>query len=183
MGMAAAGVYYSGPVKTSHKGFCLITLENLIKNWPVGSYLVMKSTTIFPSEISLLDIGYKYNYRKVLGFINIEGDGSTEPGDPYLYRFPDIFYNVFVCPVVRPHLIGSYFNACNMIDNHNRIRQSDIALEKYFVTQSECFRLATTVALGMGITDRKLLYCHGLSEVNMDRKISTLEYNNRTVYD
>ena len=35
----------------------------------------------------------------------------------------------------------------------------------------------------MGITDGKLLYWHGAAEGNMDKKISTLEYNNRTVYD
>ena len=35
----------------------------------------------------------------------------------------------------------------------------------------------------MGITDWKLLYCHGVAEVNVDKKMSTLEYNNRTVYD
>ena len=36
-------------------------------------------------------------------------------------------------------------------------------LDKYRVTQSGYFRLATTVALGMGITDGKLLYCHGVA--------------------
>ena len=46
--MAAAGVDYYGPVKTSDKGFCLATFEKLIKGWPGGSYLVMKSTPIFP---------------------------------------------------------------------------------------------------------------------------------------
>ena len=35
----------------------------------------------------------------------------------------------------------------------------------------------------MGITDGKILYCHGVAEENSDKKISTLEYNNRTVYD
>ena len=63
------------------------------------------------------------------------------------------------------------------------MRQSDLSLEKYWVTHSGYFRLATTVALGMGITDGKLLYCHGVAEGNKDKKISTLEYNNRTVYD
>ena len=61
--------------------------------------------------------------------------------------------------------------------------QSDLALDKYWVTQSGYFRLATTVALGMGITDGKLLYCHCVSEGNMDREISMLEYNIRTLYD
>ena len=63
------------------------------------------------------------------------------------------------------------------------MQQSDIALEKYWVTQSGYFSLATTVALGLCVTDGKILYCHGNVEGNVDRKIPTLEYNNRTVYD
>ena len=93
-----------------------------MKHWPGGSYLVLKSTPRFPGENPLLAIGYKYNSRKVLGFIATEGAGSTEPGDPYLSRFPDIYSNVSVRPVVRPHLLGRYFNECNAIDNHNRMR-------------------------------------------------------------
>ena len=54
-----AGVDYCGPVKTSHKGFYLDTLENLIKYWPGGSYIVIKSTPRIPGRIPLLDIGYK----------------------------------------------------------------------------------------------------------------------------
>ena len=126
--MADAGVNYCRPAKTIHKGFCLATLEKLMKNWPGGSYIVLKSTPRFPGERPLLAIGYKYNSRKVPGFIATEGDGTTEPGDPYLSRFPDIYSNVSVCPVVRPHLLGRYFNACNAIDNHNRMRQSDLSL-------------------------------------------------------
>ena len=54
--MAAAGVYYCGPVKTCHKGFCLATLEKLMKDWPGWSYLVLKSTPRFPGEKPLLAI-------------------------------------------------------------------------------------------------------------------------------
>ena len=57
--MSAAGVDYCGPVKTIHKGFSLATLENLMKDWPGGSYLVLKSTPRFLGEIPLLTIGYK----------------------------------------------------------------------------------------------------------------------------
>ena len=35
----------------------------------------------------------------------------------------------------------------------------------------------------MGISDGKLLYCHSVAEGNVDKKISTLDYNNRTFYD
>ena len=93
--MAAAGVDYCRPVKTSHKGFCLATLEKLMKDWPGGSYLVLKSTPRFPGESPLLAIGYKYNSRKVLVFIATEGAGSTEPGDIYLY-FSLIFILMFL---------------------------------------------------------------------------------------
>ena len=55
------------------------------------------------------------------------------------------------------------------------MRQSDTGLEKDWVTQGGYFRLATTVVLGMGITDGKLLYWHVVSEENVDRNISTLE--------
>ena len=67
-----------------------------MKYWPGGSYLVMKSTPRFPGEITLLAIGYKYNSRKVIGFIATEGAGSTVQGDSYLSRFPDIYSNVSV---------------------------------------------------------------------------------------
>ena len=112
----------------------------------------MKSTPIVTNGITLMVIGYKYIYRKVLGFISTEGDGSTEPGDTYLSRFPDIYSNVSVHPVVRPQFLVRYSNACNKIYNQDSMRHSDLALEKYWVTQSNYFRLATTLSLGMGIT-------------------------------
>ena len=59
----------------------------------------MKSTPIVPSGRPLRDIGYKYISRKFLGFIATEGAGSTEPGDPYLFLFPDIYSNVSIGPV------------------------------------------------------------------------------------
>ena len=65
----------------------------------------------------------------------------------------------------------------------SRMQKSDIALEKYWVTQSGYFILATTVALGMGITDVKLLLCHGISEQSKENNISMREYNDKTVYE
>ena len=97
--MAATGIDYCGPVKTGHK-FFFATLEELMKDWLGGSYLVLKSTPRFPGESTLLPIGYKYKYRKVLGFISTEGAGSTEPGDPYLSRFPDIILMFLFAPLL-----------------------------------------------------------------------------------
>ena len=62
------------------------------------------------------------------------------------------------------------------------MRKYDLAIEKYWVTQSGYFRLATKVILGMGITDGEILLCHGISEGVVEKKFSTIYYNNRTVY-
>ena len=102
-----------------------------MKDFPGESYIVMKSNPIFPGGRPLLAIEYKYNYRKVLGFIATEGTGITEPGDTYLSRLPDFYPNISVCPVVRPHFLGIYFNACNVIFNHNMMRHYDLALDRY----------------------------------------------------
>ena len=95
----AAGVDYCGPAKTTHKGFYMATLETLITDWPVGSYLVINSTPRVPGGRPLLATGYKYNYKNVLEFIATEGGGSTEPGDPYLSFFPDIYFILSIRPV------------------------------------------------------------------------------------
>ena len=91
----------------------------------------MKSNLRVPGGRPLLTTRYKYNYSKVLGFISDEGGGSNELGDPYISCFPDIYSDAYVRPVVCPHLLVSYFNACNAIDNHNRIRKPYLVLEKY----------------------------------------------------
>ena len=62
------------------------------------------------------------------------------------------------------------------------MQQSDLALENNCVTQNGYFILTTTVAFVMGITYVNLLYCHDVVEGNVDKKMSTLDYNNRTVY-
>ena len=97
--------------------------------------------------------------------------------------FPEIFSNVLIRPVVCPRVIVRYFNECNTIFNQNRIRQYDLALEKYWLIQSEYFRIATTVTLGMRITDANLLFYNGISEQNRDKKFLTRGSNDSTVYD
>ena len=55
------------------------------------------------------------------------------------------------------------------------MRQSGLALDKYWVTQSVYFRLTTAVALGVGIACGKLLFCHVVSEESVEKKISMRE--------
>ena len=68
-------------------------------------------------------------------------------------------------------MLGRYFNVCNAIDNQNIMRQFYPALDKYWVIQSGYFILTTTVALGMGITEGKILSCHDILEEIEDNKL------------
>ena len=57
--LMASGVDYYGPMKKSHKGFCVATLEILMKDWPGGSYLFTKINPRVPGGRPLMAIGYK----------------------------------------------------------------------------------------------------------------------------
>ena len=71
-----------------------------MKYWPGVSYIVLKRNLRVPGDRPLTAIGYKYIYRKLLGFIDNEGSGSTESGDPYVSCFPEFFSGVSVLPIV-----------------------------------------------------------------------------------
>ena len=111
---------------------------------------------------------------KVLEFIAKEGGASTLPGAPYLSRYPENDYNVSIRFIICHHVFDSYFSACNALDNIIRMRHHHMELDKYWVPQSGYFRLDTTVALGMGIIDRKLLFYHDISEKIKDKTISMI---------
>ena len=121
-------------VKTNTKGFCKDKIDNLTKNWPGGSYLVLRSNPMVPGGRPLIAIGYKYNARKVIHFIVTDNTGIINTGIPYLSKYPDQFTNFSIRPVGRP-LVMSKQSAVNEVDSHNKSRKSDLALEKWWVTQ------------------------------------------------
>ena len=86
-----------------------------------GSRLVINSAPVVTSDVPLMYIGYNYSSSKVLVFIADEGGISTEPGYTCLSYFCDNYYNFYFLPIVCPHLLFSYLNAYNAIDNQNRI--------------------------------------------------------------
>ena len=68
----------------------------------------------------LIDIGYKYNYKKVIYFISTEDSGSTKDGNNYLPEYPDQFANVSVLPVSIPQIMSKFFGYINEIDSYNK---------------------------------------------------------------
>ena len=54
----AVGVYSCGAVKMRHR-FFFSYIINLMKDWPGGSYIFMKSNPIVPGYRPLLSMGHK----------------------------------------------------------------------------------------------------------------------------
>ena len=105
------GAQLIGMAKTNTKRLFRETIEKLTKYWPGGSYLVLRSKPVVPGYRPLIDIGYKYNLRKVLYFIVTENAGIKKTGIPYLSKYPDQFTNVAICLISRP-LVMSIFLCC-----------------------------------------------------------------------
>ena len=98
-----------GMVKTNTKVFCKETIDKLKNDWSGGSYLVLRSKPMVPRDMPLIDIGCKYNARKFLYFIVTDKAGITKTGIAYLYKYPDQFTNIAICPVVCPFVMSKTF--------------------------------------------------------------------------
>ena len=99
------GAELIGMVNKNTKGFCKETIENRTKDWPGGSYLVLRIKPMVPGDMPLIAIVYKYNARKVLSFIFIYNEGITNNVIPCLSKYPEKFTNVAICPVARPLVV------------------------------------------------------------------------------
>ena len=106
-------------VKTNTQVFYKETIEKLTKDWPGGSYPVLRSKPMVPGDMPLVAIGYKYNAQKVISFIVTDNSGSIKTGIPYLSKYPDQFTNVAICLVARPFVMSKK-SAVNEVDSHNK---------------------------------------------------------------
>ena len=146
-----AGHEIIAAVKSNHSNYPKKEIEDLMDDFPSGSHLVFecKSPT---TGVCLVAIGYKYNARKVLCFVATKNAGSTQPGTPYIARFPDEYGNVSNRAVPRPKIVSKYFANSDKVDAHNHARQYQLALEKRWVTHCGWFRIDTTF-IGITVTD------------------------------
>ena len=101
----------------------------------------------------LISICYKYNVRKVIYFIVTDNAGSTHTVLPNLYKYPDQFTNLSICPVDHPLVVSKFFSAVNEVDSHKKSCQSGLLLDNCWVTQCGWLWLCTTVDMGMTITN------------------------------
>ena len=73
------------------------------------------------------------------------------------------------------NVVSSFFEHSNCVDNHNRIRQSQLALEKHWVTKDAYFRLMTSL-FGIVVVDCWRAYRHHLHKNSFDKEIAARDF-------
>ena len=172
MGIDGLGHHYKGIVKTAHAGFPKQWIEDKMRDMVAGSHLVLESVK---NGKKLYAIGYKYCTTKVLTFIATPGSGTTLPGKEYEAHWSDRHGNLHARKIDRPHVVSSFFEHSNCVDNHNRIRQGQLALEKHWVTQDAYFRLMTSL-FGIVVVDCWRAYRHHLHSKHFDKDIPARDF-------
>ena len=140
-------------IKGAHALFPKEALDDALRGHPGGSHLEMETTI---KGIKFIAIGYKYNSKKTLFFLAPEGAGGTGDGEFYVTKWPDSDGNILTRNVVRLVLASRYFLCFNKVDKHNQLRQSELALEKKWITTDGWFRLFTTL-VGINVVDTMLV--------------------------
>jgi len=149
---------FGGPVKISRKDYPKDYLEEVMEDFPSGTWVVLEAQYKNQPglENELVAIGYKYSLKKVLCFV-FTGDCSTRSGTPYTAKFRDQHGNLATRDVPRPACISEYFKFSPKVDNHNQLRQYELALEKTWVPKSQekgaCWRRIWTTFVGITVVD------------------------------
>jgi hypothetical protein len=96
------------------------------------------SRLVLTTELKGVDhvaMGYKCNKRKVIHFIaNARAANTLDGDDSYMQRRASKYGNICVRTVPRLALASEYFSKSPRVDNHNQLRQHDLALEELWQT-------------------------------------------------
>ena len=90
-----------------------------MKDYLGGTWITMEATV---DGVDLLGIGYKYNTKKFFTFVMTKGAGSSRPGEKYIAKFPDSFWNVCIRHIARPAVITHFFDVSNKTIFHDQRR-------------------------------------------------------------
>ena len=104
----------------------------------------------------MIAIAYAWSQSSVSFFLSTVGD--TSPADTcYESKYEDEYGDVQSKKILRPDICDFIFQFLPAIDNHNKLRQHHLALEKSWPTKKCWFRLHTTF-IGMSVVDLYRLY-------------------------
>ena len=102
---------------------------------------------------------------------------------PNLLTFPDQFSNVSICPVARPHIMSKFFGLVNEVESHNKSRQSDIVMDKFWAKQCYWLWLYNNVSTRMKITNSWKLFRYGVKRKHYEKFIGIREFSERLAMD
>jgi len=153
------GVYSTFIVKNNKNYFPMEVLHRVLKachgNHPAGHWVVMRAVI---SHVPLLAIAYAWSQKGVSYFISTCGKTTPSP-HKYEAKFEDDWGNTSFREIPRPDVLHVLYEYVPLIDEHNKSRQSILALEKRWQTRNPWFRLITTI-VGMSVVDMYRLYRH-----------------------
>ena len=69
-----------------------------------------------------------------------------------------------------------FFRYFNEVDSHNKSRNSDLAMDKFWVTQYGWLRLFTKVSMGMTIANLWKLFCYGVKRDHYEKMIGIRKF-------
>jgi hypothetical protein len=128
----------AGVVKTAHSHVLKAWLAEAMTEHPSGAHLALEGRATEGAD--LIAIGHKCNWRKVISFICHRNAGSAKCTGVYEAKWKDKNNNAAQTRrVPRPDVIDRHFRKSNLVDLHNQARQSELRLEKHWVTQTGYF--------------------------------------------
>ena len=115
---------------------------------PAGHWVVMKSTI---SEVDIFVMAYAWSNKGISYFVSSCGTTIRHERN-YMSKFEDEMGCVQAKELARPQVAHMLYEFLPLIDEHNKARQSCLALEECWLTKNCWMRLMTTFT-GMAVVD------------------------------
>ena len=129
--------HYIGQVKTNHANFPKAWLEEYMEDMAPGHWMLLHAKVDLDGDnmakkkrVEIVAVGYKYNKTKVNCFVMDYASGSHQPGPYYCARYWEEDGKCTTKWIARPWCIDDYYSNIGAVDNHNRVRQGHLRMEK-----------------------------------------------------
>lgn len=169
--MKRMGVHSTFVIKnntTMYPKNVLFSVLNARHKKTMGHWVV---ATAKVAGVDLIAIAYAWSQKGVAYFIST--CGKTSPAkDLYVSKFENEFGMVDYKEIQRPQICHFLYQYLPLIDEHNKQRQSYLALERCWPTRCCWFRLLVTI-VGMSVVDFHRVY----RNVNESKKLTEIEDN------
>ncbi len=155
--MNRLGVHSTFVIKNNQNFYPMRALSNILNarhgEGRAGHWVVM-STEI--AGVKMFALAYAWSQRGISYFLSTCGKTTPHPVK-YQTHFEDAYGNTTFREIDRPHVAHFLYDYLPLIDEHNKQRQSLLALEESWPTKDCWFRLLTTL-LGMCVVDMHRYY-------------------------